>query len=568
MLSTVPGCSPSDLLTVKLAKMVDEIGGYVRLRAREGWGGAWWLIFADGVYSDPFTVESTGETRVEFAINPLWDSHVVYAIPLGRWSYIPAGARLDLIRNYFETDIGTAVEIEWDSTPDIAANFDSDQFSAWALVGLRRFDNCYPVVEWPTRARCDLVLTTTAGVHALELYARGDLVALGSRIGNGSIILSPLNGSGISGTVTLTYSGDLTEDAGAYIEARWPMEWSVYDGDTLVGSKADNGMSNRYAQRCDGLSSGQHSIRMKLSTDVGQDSGYGSSVSVTIPYRPPDPGAVEYVSGGAAGTVIQFAGSTPSWIADTPYDIRKWVTPAAGLNGYSYECTTAGTTGSEEPSWPIVLGDTVTDGTCVWTCRGAVTYLVYDSVLNYPTNLTSVSRTAGASATTVQVTLVAIAPAAGVRHIMVFSTVGGLEDPHGQSLELEYQSDGSVVNLAPNVPTWAVQDISGRTLTVAYQYDGFEQGSTPVSIVAWLVAEGVTPNYAIPDVTEAIATVGDYADYAGSFSISAPADGFFRLIVRAKDADGSLSSNTTLDDPVWIGTGVPAVPTPSAVLAV
>jgi hypothetical protein len=38
------------------------------------------------------------------------------------------------------------------------------------------------------------------------------------------------------------------------------------------------------------------------------------------------------------------------------------------LNGYLYRCTTAGTTGATEPTWPVAVGATVSDGTAVWTC--------------------------------------------------------------------------------------------------------------------------------------------------------------------------------------------------------
>jgi hypothetical protein len=42
----------------------------------------------------------------------------------------------------------------------------------------------------------------------------------------------------------------------------------------------------------------------------------------------------------------------------------------ASPNGLYYECTTAGTTGSIEPIWPVNLTDTIEDNGVVWTCQG------------------------------------------------------------------------------------------------------------------------------------------------------------------------------------------------------
>jgi hypothetical protein len=43
------------------------------------------------------------------------------------------------------------------------------------------------------------------------------------------------------------------------------------------------------------------------------------------------------------------------------------VTPVT-KNGRKYICTTAGTSGATEPTWPTTVGNTVTDGTAIWTC--------------------------------------------------------------------------------------------------------------------------------------------------------------------------------------------------------
>lgn len=51
----------------------------------------------------------------------------------------------------------------------------------------------------------------------------------------------------------------------------------------------------------------------------------------------------------------------------TAYGAGQRVIPDDGLNGLIYECSTAGTTDSSAPAWPIVLGETVADGTAEWT---------------------------------------------------------------------------------------------------------------------------------------------------------------------------------------------------------
>ena len=57
-----------------------------------------------------------------------------------------------------------------------------------------------------------------------------------------------------------------------------------------------------------------------------------------------------------------------AWSAGTVFsvgDIRRRI--ASDGTGLWFRCTTAGTSGGSEPDFPNSVGDTVTDGTCVWT---------------------------------------------------------------------------------------------------------------------------------------------------------------------------------------------------------
>lgn len=58
------------------------------------------------------------------------------------------------------------------------------------------------------------------------------------------------------------------------------------------------------------------------------------------------------------------------WAATTAYSEGQMLEPTTP-NTYVYRCTTAGTSGGSEPTWPTAaIGDTVADGTCVWTLVG------------------------------------------------------------------------------------------------------------------------------------------------------------------------------------------------------
>jgi len=55
----------------------------------------------------------------------------------------------------------------------------------------------------------------------------------------------------------------------------------------------------------------------------------------------------------------------PTWATKTDYTYLDFIVPSTP-NNYSYECTTPGKSGVDEPTWPTTLGGTVTDGELIW----------------------------------------------------------------------------------------------------------------------------------------------------------------------------------------------------------
>ncbi|HWL18222.1 MAG TPA: hypothetical protein VNS33_01055 [Bradyrhizobium sp.] len=72
----------------------------------------------------------------------------------------------------------------------------------------------------------------------------------------------------------------------------------------------------------------------------------------------------------ASGRCGRGGQNAPVWVASAVHVLSDRAVPTAD-NGSYYVVTTAGTSSGTQPTWPTTAGNTVTDGTVVWTNSGA-----------------------------------------------------------------------------------------------------------------------------------------------------------------------------------------------------
>ena len=99
--------------------------------------------------------------------------------------------------------------------------------------------------------------------------------------------------------------------------------------------------------------------------DIVTVSGLAASVAANHPYNVTAVAVTRLSSSQFSYTIS--AVQTLAVGTATIQRLEVAVTPVT-KNGRKYICTTAGTSGATEPTWPTTIGNTVADGTAVWTC--------------------------------------------------------------------------------------------------------------------------------------------------------------------------------------------------------
>lgn len=92
-----------------------------------------------------------------------------------------------------------------------------------------------------------------------------------------------------------------------------------------------------------------------------------SSDTLRAKIRRGDPENAEVLSMTIGNGLVERGYDPPQRANSTAYAVGQEVIPLTP-NGWLYRCEVAGTSDSSAPTWPTVLGVSVTDGTVTWRC--------------------------------------------------------------------------------------------------------------------------------------------------------------------------------------------------------
>lgn len=487
--TTVPLGDIADMFDIQIIKGFG--GADVAVAAYPEYGNEWFALVCDDIPQQIFHVSEGVPKTVAAVYDGSGADHSVGVFPLGDWD---SDADIDVTISQvdFLSDKGAALQIDFDPVMQIEEAYgDSGQLSSYNLSGIARFSTSRPGLL-STQAKVAVTLTNAAGTYTLTLSVGGTPIASGSRVGNGLITLTALNNSGVSGTIVVAYTADVT--SGCFLIGRWAHHYDVVCG-AQTGTVYDAGRGTRLSITFSGLTPGSNSVNITPVSDTGIN-GSSLATASNVPGRPQPAGALAYVSGNATNSVISVVRSTTIGVTYGLFDVEN-------IGG------------------PLKLSE--------------VADVKPTQVADFTWALPAKSMDTG------------------LRRIVVAAFNGAIEDGTRNELVLEYLA-GVIVQPRPNTPGFSLtlpQPVTGgRTISVDWTYDTASEQGVAVKIWLYLLAEGaaIPADGAAGNVSVLLSSLTPINGiYRGALTAVAPADGWYRVLVRAEAVSQSANVNATTD---------------------
>lgn len=551
---------------------VDQIGPRsvrVRFTPCEPYAERYYGIYINGILRKPL-VYAPARSVVEAirAVEPAEASAYVYIEDMGYF------ADLDNIKEPFEqardaeAAIADKLSFSWTAPTTFSQTngyvltpAGDAQISGISITGMQRFTNCIRVVNAPTRGRLTYSIYPKGGHIQVRWWAGGNLVAEGCRTGDGEMVCTQQQESGIEITCTVALTqAAITDATNASPIVVTSAGHDLVDGDRVViegveGNTAANGefvVENPTAD----------TFELKGSTGNGAYTTGGDWFQLlepgvsTVDLAWPDSYQVHYSTGA-----LSFPRTPEAIVYDKGDDSYSFVSPSLDAGSYNAAIVpvregTAQDTGiSTEtgleiktvPAAPTL--DEVTGNaaalTVAWAvgeagCSYTVYYSLADGVVNYGAQETPVPVVAAVDATSA--TLTAITGYPCVIRACIRATKNGVQEQANSEFAIELDDAGEIVQARPNAAHVNAVSSSGLTLTLLASNLFDELSAVATHIDLFLKAVGTDLDFDNPQESEALATIAE-GDCSRSVTIThtVGAAGAYHYAVRARTADGTLS---------------------------
>ncbi|MCK6470426.1 MAG: hypothetical protein L6R28_01660 [Planctomycetes bacterium] len=486
----------------------------VRFQPAPGYEGRWFGVYVNGALRPPAVYAAPGAVaEAARAVESGTTKAFVYLEDFGGWPG-PRG-RFDPhgMARAAEARLADRLAFAWraprahsESDGGVTAASGDSQLSNVSVDGAIRFANVAPVQGQPTRGRLGYAIATTGGVHTVTWYRGSTPVAEGSRSGDGAVVCAPVNGSGLSVSATLAYSGDV-EAGAAFVELRWPEAYQVhYSASALTFPRVPEIVA---------LDTGRESFA--VTTPALASGTYQAAV---VPVRD----GIEQASGILAVTGLSILAAPEA--------------PVLGMPTGNAAATTINWTPAE----------------------AGASYAVYASKIDEPVNFGGFAAPAPI-ATAVDATSAVLAAVTGYPgrvRVAVRATKGGVEETNGGELVLEYDAAGELVPARPNRATATGLSADGLTLSVTACIAAAEADAEAAYADLYVQPAGTPIDLDTPQDSAALsAPVNGVQRTVLSFTASAP--GWHRFAVLTRAANSSRSAFYALRD-VYLAADAPGGP--------
>jgi hypothetical protein len=214
------------------------------------------------------------------------------------------------------------IKFNWTAPYSITTVAGDTQLSNIEIDGAKRHLNT-ATTERKTRGRLTYSINSVGTTRIVRWWAGNRLVAEGSRTGNGAVTCSQINGSGLTVTCDLTYTGDLPPGT-AFVEVRWPSKYQVHYSTGSLSfprtpeTEVEDQEADDYEFHTRVLSGGTYNCNVLTVDDTGNVQSGNFLVSKTAVIRvAPTPPTITGVTGNAAALTVHW---TPG-----EYNCEYWV---------------------------------------------------------------------------------------------------------------------------------------------------------------------------------------------------------------------------------------------------